>query len=337
MKKKTVFLLLQYAIFFGLGFALIYWQYTQLSAADIAEMRASLHHVSERWWLFIPIVIIGFLSHFFRALRWKLMLEPLNMRPSIVNITGSVMIGYITNLLLPRMGEVAKCTVMARYEDEPADKLIGTIVAERAFDLICLLIIAMITFFVQVDVVTRYVQYLMSKMADKNLPLLIGSAFAGLVAFIGLLVLVYRKNKNGKIGSFIKGLAEGVASILALKRRFLFLVYTLLIWGGYLALIFLGFWALPATEHLGIGPGLSVLVFGSIGMIVTPGGLGAYPQALQLVLSMLYGIKGSYGLAFGWICWLAQTIIIIIFGAVAFLVLPIYNKTRNEQAQLDTQ
>lgn len=337
MKKKTAFLLLQYAIFFGLGFALVYWQYNKLNAQDIEDLKSSLVQVSERWWLIILITIVGFLSHFFRAMRWRLMLEPLNIKPSVVNATGAVMIGYITNLLLPRMGELAKCTVIARYENESADKIIGTIVAERAFDMVCLLLICVLTFAVQVDVVTKYFEYLLSKMEGKNLPLMMAVGVVGIIAFIALLVFIYKKNKTGKVGLFIKGLGEGVSSILNMKKRFLFIVYTFLIWGGYLALIFIGFWALPATEHLGLGPALSVLVFGSIGMIVTPGGLGAYPQAVQLVLTMLYGIKNSFGLAFGWISWLAQTLIIALFGVIAFIVLPLYNKNRNEQVSVDTK
>ncbi|MCC6187323.1 MAG: flippase-like domain-containing protein [Chitinophagaceae bacterium] len=330
MKKKAL-TLLQYAIFFGLGFALIYWQYTHLSEQDIAELKVAIGQVSDRSWLFIPILIIGFFSHFFRALRWRLMLEPLNLRPALFNITAAVFIGYLTNLLLPRMGEVAKCTVLAKYENEPADKIIGTIVAERAFDLICLMLIAALTFAVQADIMTEYLQTLIGGMEGKNLPLKIGVAFIALAAFIGLLVIVYKKNKDGKVGHFIKGLAEGVGSIMAMKKRVQFIVYTILVWGCYLSLIYIGFLALPATEHLGIGAALSILVFGSLGMIVTPGGLGAYPQAIQLVLNMLYGVKSAFGLAFGWISWLAQTLIMVIFGVIAFIFLPIYNRPKNEQ------
>ncbi len=114
MKKKKAFVLLQYAIFFGLGFALVYYQYTQLSPQDISELKTSLSQVSERTWILYPIILIGFLSHFFRALRWRLMLEPLKLKPSVFNITAAVFIGYLTNLLLPRMGEVAKCTILAK-------------------------------------------------------------------------------------------------------------------------------------------------------------------------------------------------------------------------------
>lgn len=337
MGKKTLLLLIQYAVFFGLGFTLIYFQYKRLTPADINDLEAALSQVSERGWIFIPIVIVGFLSHFFRGLRWRLMLESLDIHPTVTNITGAVFIGYITNLLIPRMGEVAKCTVMARYEQEPADKLIGTIVAERAFDMVCLLAICVLTFFVQMDVVTTYVQHLSAQMAGKNLPLMAALALLGACLGIASLVYVYRKNREGKLGKFIKGLGEGVASILKLKQRTLFLMYTLLIWGAYLFLILLGFWALPATANLGIGAALSVLVFGSLGMIVTPGGLGAYPQALQLVLSMLYAVPASFALAFGWISWLAQTLIILFFGALAFLILPVYNRKRNGQTAVDSK
>lgn len=335
MKKKTAFLLLQYAIFFGLGFALIYWQYAKLNTQDISDLKASLQQVATRWWIIIPIVIIGFLSHFFRALRWRLLLEPLQLRPTIVNASGAVFIGYLTNLLLPRMGEIAKCTVVAKYEDEPADKIIGTIVAERAFDLICLLLITLLTFAVQSTLVGDYLQYLTSKMDAGALTKSILIVVAGLVAFIALLVFIYKKNKSGKVGQFIKGMAEGLSAILQMQKRIQFVAYTILIWGAYLSLIYIGFWALPATEHLGVGAALSVLVFGSLGMIVTPGGLGAYPQAIQMVLAMLYGVKSSFGLAFGWISWLAQTLIIILFGLIAFLILPLYNKNRHGQTSMD--
>jgi uncharacterized protein (TIRG00374 family) len=337
MSKKVLLLLIQYVVFFGLGFTLIYLQYRKLTPSDMRDLQSALTQVKERSWIFIPIVFVGFLSHFFRGLRWRLMLESLDIHPTVTNITGAVFIGYITNLLIPRMGEVAKCTVMARYEKEPADKLIGTIVAERAFDMVCLLAICVLTFFVQMEVVSTYIKHLSEQMAGKNLPLLVGIALLGLVFGVAALVYLYRRNKDGKLGKFIKGLGEGVASILKLKQRTLFLLYTFLIWGAYLFLILLGFWALPATGSLGMGAALSVLVFGSLGMIVTPGGLGAYPQALQLVLSMLYAVPASFALAFGWISWLAQTLIILFFGALAFLILPVYNRKRNGQTAVDSK
>lgn len=332
MKKKNLFLILQYAIFFGLGFALIYWQYAKLSPQDMEDLSLSLDQVSERWWILVPIVIIGFFSHFFRALRWRILLEPLQIRPSLVNITGAVFIGYLTNLLLPRMGEVAKCTVVAKYDDEPADKIIGTIVAERAFDLVCLGLVTLLTFAIQADIVGDYLRDL---LAGKNWLLMLLTGFGALLGLVIFAVALYRRNKDGKIGQFIKGLAEGLTAILTMKKKAWFVFYTVLIWGSYLSLIYIGFWALPATEHLGVGPALSVLVLGSLGMIITPGGLGAYPQAIQAVLGTLYHVKDAFGLAFGWISWLAQTLIVVLFGLLSFLILPYYNRMKNEQTTVD--
>jgi len=338
MKKKTVLLLLQYVIFFGLGFALIFMQYRALTPQNITELKEALVQFRERYWILIPVTLIGFFSHLIRGLRWRLMLEPLNMRPTVVNITGAVLVGYLTNLLIPRMGEVAKCTVLARYEKEPADKVIGTIVAERAFDLICLALICVLTFFVQAQVIGTYLSHIGTQFAEqRNVPLLLTAGVVGLVAFILVLRWIYKRNKSNKIGKFIAGMGDGLRSIMMMRQRVRFIIYTLLLWGSYLSLIYIGFWSLPATEGLGIGPALMVLIVGSLGMIVTPGGIGAYPPAVQLALSMLYGIRSSFGLAFGWISWLAQTLIVIIFGLLALFILPLYNRDRNGQTAVDQQ
>jgi uncharacterized membrane protein YbhN (UPF0104 family) len=337
MKKKALLTILQYALFFGLGFLLVYGQYTRLSTGDKNDIAEAWQQVQQRLWLVVPVIIIGFLSHFFRALRWRLMLDPLGLRPSVFNTTCAVLIGYLTNLLLPRMGEIAKCTVLARYEREPADKIIGTIVAERAFDLLCLLFITLAAFVVQADVIGAYLQDLGHAMKQKNLPMLVPAAALGLLLLVGVLLWIYKRNRQNKIGRFIKGMGDGLRAILQMRRKWLFLLYTAMVWGCYFSLIYIGFWSIAATEHLGGAAALSVLVFGSLGMIVTPGGLGAYPAAIQIVLFRLYHIAQSFGLAYGWISWLAQTLIIIIFGIMALLWLPLYNRNHHGQTTVDTK
>lgn len=324
MKKKTLLTLLQYLIFFGLAFALILWQYRQLTPDDLAQIRVAFGQVKGRLWLLLPITVVGFLSHFFRALRWKLLLAPLNLRPSTFNITGAVLVGYLVNLLLPRMGEVARCTVLARYEKEPADKIIGTIVAERSFDLICLVLVSVLAFSIQVDVVQAYASGLMQQLSEKTGVLL--GALAILIGVVAVLFYIYKKGKNSKIGGFIAGIGSGISAIWKMKSRSLFILYTILIWTCYLGLIYIGFYSLDATMHLGIPAALSVLVFGSLGMIVTPGGLGAYPIAVQEVLTQLYGVSAAMGLAFGWVSWLVQTLLLLVLGLLALLFLPIYNR-----------
>ncbi len=333
--KKILLTVLQYLIFFGLGGLLIWWQYGKLSSNDKTEIFTSFNEVKDRIWLLIPVLIIGFLSHFFRALRWKLLLEPLKLKPSTANITFAVLIGYLVNLLVPRMGEVARCTILAKYEKEPVDKIVGSIVAERSFDMICLVVVTILAFVLQIEIAGSYVSEQMAGFTISGAA--VAAGIAVLAGISGLLIFIYRKNKTSKIGQFISGIGYGILSIKFMQKKGQFLLYTTLIWFCYLALVYIGFKAIDATEHLGWLPALSVLVFGSLGMIATPGGIGAYPPAVQLVLVKLYAVKASYALAFGWVSWMAQTAIILVLGLLSLLLLPLYNIRKNGQVTVDHQ
>jgi uncharacterized membrane protein YbhN (UPF0104 family) len=339
MKKKLFVTILQYIVFLGLGIAIIYYMLGKLTDEEKVEMIASIKEV--RLWLLIPTLIVGFLSHYFRALRWKLMLEPLNIRPTTYNTTFAVLIGYIVNLAIPRAGEVAKCTVLARYEKAPVDKTIGTIVAERIFDTLCLGIITLAAFALQSDVIGDYALDVFGKIAGKKTSYMgMHPAFIllgmGAVFFL-LLFFIYRRNKESKISRFIKGLVDGVRSIFKLEKHWQFFGYTVLIWGSYWFLLMIAFWSLPVTEHLSMQTALVVLVFGSVGMIVTQGGIGAYPYLIMRILQF-YGIEIVAGQAFGWVSWTVQTVIILILGIISLILLPIYNrKPHNAQAAVDTK
>ena len=148
-------------------------------------------------------------------------------------------------------------------------------------------------------------------------------------------IVVYRRNRETKVGRFIKELAHGVLSIFHMKKRWKFIGYTVLIWLMYLMQIFIGLKCLSATHDLTILSALVVLVYGSVGMIITQGGIGAYPLMVSQMLAV-YGIADIPALAFGWIAWSVQTGIIIVLGLVALLSIHSYNKRRNAQAAVDT-
>ncbi|MBL7683964.1 MAG: flippase-like domain-containing protein [Flavipsychrobacter sp.] len=322
MKKKTLLTIIQYVIFLGLGIGIIYWMFSKMTAEQIDIMLDSIKQT--RLWYLLPIFIVGFFSHYFRALRWKLMLEPMDIRPTTTNTFFAVMIGYITNLVLPRAGEVAKCTVLARYEKVPADKMIGTIVAERAFDVVCLGLITLLAFVLEADVIGNMLKSTFGGVAN-NTSLIILLLLAGL-AGIASLVFVYIRYKESKIGKFIGGLAQGVMSILQLKKRGLFLLYTILIWAMYWFSVVLGFWAMPATEHLTLSIALVVLIVGSVGIIATPGGIGAYPALVASALSVYNVDANTHGQAFGWVSWSVQMGIIVILGVLSIILLPVINR-----------
>lgn len=329
MTKKTKSTILQLIIFLGLGIGLIIWRFDAMSKAEKLEMFEAFKHVRYIW--AFPILIIGFFSHFFRALRWKLLLRPLEIFPKTANVTFAVLIGYLVNTLVPRMGEVAKCTVLAKYEKVPADKMVGTIIAERAFDLVCLILILLTTLFLQYDIISPFANSLYEKLflddQGQFIWFRIIIAILIFIAGIALLIKLTKSKKESKIGKIIGNILEGLKAIGKMKQKFLFFVYTLLIWGLYTSMVIIGFWAMPELASTPIIASLAVITFGSVGMIATPGGIGAYPVIVAQVL-LLYGINVGFGTAYGWVSWAATTGIVLILGIISLILLPIYNRNK---------
>lgn len=329
MSKKNLSTLIQLIVFLSLGVGLIVWRYSEMTEAEKAGMFEAFRHV-RLWWAF-PILIVGFFSHFFRALRWKLILEPLQIYPRTANVTFAVLIGYLANTLIPRLGEVAKCTVLAKYEKVPADKMVGTVIAERAFDLLCLIVLIFLTLFLQFELISSFAKSLYERLfVDENGAFIwIRIIILGLLALLLFIVLVklLRKKRDSRVGEIIANILLGLKAIGQIQKKALFLVYTALIWGMYISMAVIGFKAMPELEHITWMASLAVITFGSIGMIATPGGIGAYPVIVAQVL-FLYGIHEGIGIAYGWVSWAATTAVVILLGISSLILLPIYNRNQ---------
>ena len=331
MKKRFV-TIIKYLFFFALG-VFFAW----LSVKDINQERWQQikHSLSQaRQWIFIPVVVLLILSHYFRSLRWKILMEPLGYRPSTFNTFAAVMIGYLVNTGVPRLGEVVKCTLLARYEKIRADRLIGTIVIERAIDLVCLLLVFVLALLMQGDVIGGYMKAQLSGFFNENTGQFSTTRLVVVVAiFIVAIALVYFMLKRfghidavAKIKNVMRGVWHGLTSIRHIKNKGFFLMHTFFIWILYLLSTTLGIYALNETSHLGIGGGLTTLSIGSIGMILTPGGIGAYPLLVAELMG-LYGLDiNTVGTALGWLLWSAQTVISIAGGVICFLLLTTFNK-----------
>ena len=330
--KKSFFTILKYLFFFSLG-VFFAW----LSVKDINEQRwqhikQSLAHSKQ--WIFIPVVILLVLSHYFRSLRWKILMEPLGYKPSNFNTFSAVMIGYLVNTGVPRLGEVVKCTLLARYEKIRADKLVGTIVIERAVDIVSLFLVFLLALIMQGNIIGDYMKDRLSVFFNEKTGGLSTQKIIIVTAvFIGIISLIYFLLKRfghidavGKIKNVLRGVWHGLTSIRHIKNKGLFLLYTLFIWSLYLLSTTLGIYALKETSYLGFGGGLTTLSIGSIGMILTPGGIGAYPLLVAELMG-LYGLDiDTVGTALGWLLWSAQTIISIVGGLICFSLLSFYNK-----------
>lgn len=332
MSKKLISYL-TYLFTLGLGIFLIWLSVKGLEQKDIQLMKEAVSKAN--FWLLIPILIMGFVSHWSRAVRWKYLMEPLSLVPSTSNSFFAVMIGYLANLAFPRLGEVLKCTLLAKYENIPADKLIGTIIAERAFDMICLILIFLLTFLVQIDFALELLSGLQqNKAADTKNNNLLYYLIGGII--LVTLFFIFRQKISTlkffqKLRAMIKNVLAGILSFRNMHHKKEFIFHTILIWGMYLGMILLGFQSIEATSNLGINASFSVLSFGSVGMIVTPGGLGAYTGLVEKIVS-LYGIEKAFAVAISWIIWLVPTLIIIVGGGISLILLPFFNrKTKHAQ------
>ena len=329
--NKKIRSILQYLLFLGLGMFLVWWSLRKLSTSDWGDMKAAFG--SARYWLIIPVVIVLLASHYSRSIRWKILIEPLGYNPGLTNTFLAVLVGYLANLAVPRLGEVLKCTFLSRYEKVPAEKLIGTIVAERAFDVICLMVVITIAFFTQTDIIGEYLSLKVGELLGSGKESRSGT---GLMIMIGLLLafillawfLIKKFSHIGfiqKIKTIIKGIWHGLTSVRFIKKKGWFLFHTVFIWSMYLLSVQIGMFALEDTAIYGIKPSLSTLATGSIAMILTPNGIGAYPIFVQQTME-LYGLRYSIGIAFGWLMWTVQTFQILISGLVALTLLPLLNK-----------
>lgn len=335
MNKRLVSIL-QYMVFLGLGVFLVWWSLHQIPDSKWGEFKHSL--VTARYWLMIPVFVILTLSHILRALRWRILMMPMGYTPSIPNTFFAVMIGYLANLAVPRLGEVLKCTILARYEKVPAEKLVGTIVAERAIDVISLGIVFMLALISQFSVVGEFASQLFKQLfADKAgqfSMMKIGIAVAVLLAAIIAIKVWFNQFSHLKIvilaKKILNGIWEGLSSVRNLRKKGLFIFYTVGIWSLYIGGTWVGFYATQSTEGLGLSQAVSALAFASIGMIVTPGGIGAYAYFLAEVLEK-NGIPFELGFANGTLQWFAQFIIVVILGALCLGLLPVYNKPKNHE------
>ena len=294
---------------------------------------------SAHYWLIIPVFFILTLSHLLRALRWRILMEPLGYKTSLPNTFFAVMIGYLANMAVPRLGEVLKCTILAKYEKVPVEKIVGTIVAERAFDVLSLGIIFLMALIFQFDVVLasfKHVQLMMAgnpkeAMSQTKKIVLISIA----VAFVFLMIWLYAtKHLHAfakKVKTIFLGIWEGLNTARKLKEKRLFFIYSASIWMLYLLGTWIGFYATEGTMGLGFKEAVSCLAFASIGMILTPGGIGAYAYLLAKVLELQQpSIEHSIGYANGTLQWAAQCVIVLFVGLICTILLPMHNKRKQE-------
>ena len=304
------------------GAAILYYYISGFTDQQLKDIFESIKHADFKW-LFLSL-FLGLMSHIIRAYRWDYLLETLDYHPRKGNLILTVGLSYLLNLAVPRAGEIGRAATLAKYEKGiQFDKAFGTIVAERMADIVFLLLFILLAFLLQFDFIFEMV----APLLPKN-PILLGGELLLVIGLFYLFIKWLRKSNNAfviKIRNFVEGLLQGMTSILKMPHKWWFILQTAMIWFLYVAMFWVVLWAFPETENLGLDAVLVAFIAGSIAMVISNGGFGVYPVFVAEAL-LLYGISKEIGTAFGLLMWVSQTLLVVVFGFVCMVWLPIYNK-----------
>ena len=323
--------ILTYVISLAVAGGLLWFVFKDI---DLKAMFAAIGQAKLGWVGVYAAILL--MAHWVRGLRWGMLLEPVvGHRPTPGDTMLSVLTNYFANLLVPRMGEVTRCGTMNRLEGVPVNVSLGTVVAERIFDVVMLVLVIGLTLVLEFDRISDLVFGIFAKKGGSGsrmgLFVLLGVGLAGAV----LAWFLYNKYKEGlrknalfaKVETFALGLIDGLLSVRKLRQPGLFVVYTLLIWLLYYLSTYVLFFAMPQTAGLGLLAGLTILMMGSIGMAApTQGGLGAFNIMVGSALA-LYGLTKQDGQTLATLMLLSQWAVTIVFGGIAFLI--VLNRKRS--------
>ena len=324
--KKRILSIIQYLFFLLIGLVLLWLVFRKIDVTEVAfEIRAAKYS----WLLFS--IILGIFSHIARAMRWNILIRSLGHKTDTQTTFYAVMVGYLANMAFPRLGEVTRCGVLAKKKGIPFNALFGTVISERVFDAVVLLIIIIAVIILQLELLSNFVdKYIVSYFSgvanQNNLLIAVVLIFAIIVVPLVLFRIFFNRIKNlhlyNKAYDFLKGLFDGIRTIIHMEHKWSFIGLTLVIWTLYTLMTFTAFFALEATSGLGFVDAITVMALGSLGMVApVPGGIGAYQFVVKAILTEIYLVPSEPALSYSIILWTAQSFMIILLVAVSYYIL----------------
>ncbi|GGF02502.1 lysylphosphatidylglycerol synthase transmembrane domain-containing protein [Hymenobacter cavernae] len=323
---KQLVTILKYALLLSVS-GLLMWYAVQ--GQDLGLIGQSLREANYSW--LIVTMLLSAMGYFSRAYRWKMQIDPTGYKPSYWDVYHAMMVGYLANMVLPRMGEVIRCSVLQRTSQVPVQVSLGTVVTERVIDVMVLLGLLGATLLLDFKTFWTFVtdkilggRY--DELARNPTPLLVAGLIT-LVLLAGLLYTLFRNlerlRQNALFNKgvvFVKGLLAGVFSVLKLENKGLFLFHTFFTWAVYYLMDYLAFACFPATYNLGMRAGLAVLTFGAFGMAApVAGGIGPFHVMVQGIL-LAYGVSKDAGIAYALVVHGSQTLLVVLMGGISFAV-----------------
>lgn len=304
-----------------LGGLILYWMYRDFDFKTVAD---TLMHGMNWTWMLLSFPF-GILAQMFRGWRWHLTLEPIGEKPRTSTSINSIFLSYAVSLIVPRIGEFARCGILRRYDGVSFPKALGTVVMERAIDSALVMLIALLTFAFQLRVFNTFfaetgtnLESILSKFSAAGYAV---TAVCGVAVLILAWYLLQRFAIYNKVRAMVRGIWQGIMAVRGVKHPWLFVAFTLGIWASYFLHYYLTFFCFEATSHLGMACALVTFIVGSIAVIVpTPNGAGPWHFAVKTML-ILYGVGDVDALNFVLIVHSVQTLLVVALGVYAWTVL----------------
>lgn len=324
--KKLINNSLKVGLSIMLGGLILYWMYRDFDFKTVAD---TLMHGMNWTWMLLSFPF-GILAQMFRGWRWHLTLEPIGEKPRTSTSINSIFLSYAVSLIVPRIGEFARCGILRRYDGVSFPKALGTVVMERAIDSALVMLIALLTFAFQLRVFNTFfaetgtnLESILSKFSAAGYAV---TAVCGVAVLILAWYLLQRFAIYNKVRAMVRGIWQGIMAVRDVKHPWLFVVFTLGIWASYFLHYYLTFFCFEATSHLGMACALVTFIVGSIAVIVpTPNGAGPWHFAVKTML-ILYGVGDVDALNFVLIVHSVQTLLVVVLGVYAWTALSFTKK-----------
>lgn len=326
--KKIIKKALKIILPITLGGFILVWVYKDFDFSRVGEV---LEHGMNYWWMLLTLVF-GVFSHVFRGWRWRQTLAPLGEYPKTNDCVNAVFISYAANLIVPRVGEISRCGVLAKYDNVSFSKSLGTVVTERLIDTLCVGLITGLTLILQMKVFERFFTDTGTSWDSITHVFTTAHFYIILLCVIGVFILLYYLLRTFSFFKKVKGIVlnvwEGILSLKNVENKPLFVLYTFLIWLCYFLQFYLSFYCFDFSMDLGIKAGLVLFTVGSIAVIVpTPNGAGPWHFAV-ISMMMLYGVSKTNAGIFALLVHGIQTFLIILLGIYGATALSLTNKKR---------
>ena len=303
-----------------IGVFCIYISFRNIKFSDFTQYFFEINYL----WVIVGI-ILGALSHISRSYRWKYLINPLGYKLGFINSVLAVFSAYLINYTIPRAGDLARATMISKYENIPLEKTLGTIVAERAVDVFCILIIICIGLTIEFQRISEKFILLISDKEISIIFIYLGS----ISSILFICYLMIKKSKYYKsIINFFSGIIEGLTVIFKMKNRNLFILHSIFIWLMYILMFWATSKAFIQLHEVTFFQLMISFTLAALSIMFSNGGIGIYPLAVEESLGW-YGIQSSTGLAFGWVSWLSQTMMVVIFGGLSLFILPFINDNKS--------